>query len=367
MFITKYQLFCLIMLFEIGSSTLFALGISAKQDAWIAIILALLIAYVLLAIYIKLQNKFPKKNFIEILILVLGSPIGIALSILYGAFFIYCSSRNMHDFGLLMQMTFLNKTPVIVIHGILMVTSLYIIFLGLKVLARTSEIMFPTVIFFITLSFILVLASAKVDFKELSPILSNGIKPILNTVFPDLVNFPFGEVFVFSMYWCYMNKDINKYKISAIALTFAGMLIMLSTIITISALGVGYTSIATIPLLDMIKMINIGNFLTNLDALGVTIIFIGGFYKMLIFFYGAVLSFSTIFKMKNIKTITIICGAFVVLYSSKFEPSYAYHIWLGHKISLPYLFNTYQVILPPLILIIYYLKNKAGKISQSDV
>lgn len=31
--INKHQLFCIMMLFEIGSTTLFELGIKAKQDA----------------------------------------------------------------------------------------------------------------------------------------------------------------------------------------------------------------------------------------------------------------------------------------------------------------------------------------------
>lgn len=39
-YITKVQLFFLIMLFEIGSTTLFALGIKAKQDAWIVVLIA---------------------------------------------------------------------------------------------------------------------------------------------------------------------------------------------------------------------------------------------------------------------------------------------------------------------------------------
>lgn len=40
--INEYQHFSLIVLFEIGSTTLFARGIEVKQDAWIAILIAML-------------------------------------------------------------------------------------------------------------------------------------------------------------------------------------------------------------------------------------------------------------------------------------------------------------------------------------
>lgn len=77
--ISKHQLFCLIILFEIGSTTLFALGIDAKQDAWIAILVAMLIGFVLLWLYTGLQKYFPEKNFAQIIITLLGKVIGMPL------------------------------------------------------------------------------------------------------------------------------------------------------------------------------------------------------------------------------------------------------------------------------------------------
>lgn len=59
--INKKQLFCLMMLFEIGSTTLFTLGIEAKQDAWISILISILIGLILLKIYIKIFNISYKK------------------------------------------------------------------------------------------------------------------------------------------------------------------------------------------------------------------------------------------------------------------------------------------------------------------
>ena len=44
--ITPKQLFALIILFQIGSTTMFSLGITAKEDAWIAIIVAMFAGFI---------------------------------------------------------------------------------------------------------------------------------------------------------------------------------------------------------------------------------------------------------------------------------------------------------------------------------
>lgn len=210
--ISKYQLFCLIILFEIGSTTLFALGIDAKQDAWIVIIFSSLIGIILVLIYTELQKHFPKKNLVEIIISLLGKFIGRPLAFFYGMFFIYCSSRNLRDFSELMKITFLERTPLLIVHIAIMVPIVYIIILGLTVLGRTSEIMMPYFLFFIFITIILVIISSKPSIKEILPILDNGMKPVLNAAFPMVINFPYGEVFAFSMIWCYVYEQ-KKYAL----------------------------------------------------------------------------------------------------------------------------------------------------------
>lgn len=363
MIISKHQLLCLIILFEIGSTTLFALGIDAKQDAWIVIIFSAIIGILLIVIYTELQKHFPEKNLIEIVIELLGKPIGRPLAFLYGLFFIYGSSRNLRDFTELMKITFLAKTPRLVLHITIMAVMVYVIILGLTVLARTSEIMLPLFIFCISITIIMVIISPQFNIKELSPVLSDGIKPILNASFPMVINFPYGEAFAFSMIWCYTRPQKGIRKASITAIILFSILLLITTIIIIGTIGVEFASIATLPLLEVIKMIDVGNILTNLDAVGVIILFIGGFYKTILFLYAAILSFSTLFKIKsNNKWLIIVCAIFETWFSIVFESSYAYHIWLGHKASLPYLFNTFQLIIPPLLLILCWLKIKVKKL-----
>ncbi len=364
--ISKHQLFCLIILFEIGSTTLFALGIDAKQDAWIAILFAMLCGLVLLCIYTELQKHFPGKNFAEIIITLLGKVLGGPLVLLYALYFIYVSTRNLRDFGELIVTTFLPGTPQIVVLIIFMLTVFYILFLGFEVLSRTSEIMLPVVLLFIIGAYVMISISGQVNLRELTPVLASGLKPVLNTAFPLVVTFPFGEMVVFLMYWCYADSKQAIRRTSFLAVGISGLLLIVSVIIIISVLGVNYASTATIPFLEVVKLINIGDILTNLDAIGIMVIFIGGLFKMTLFFYGGVLALTTLFKIKDKRWMILPAGIFTIWLSIVFEPNYPYHVWLGLKLTTKYIHIPFQIIMPILLLIIGWLKKKTNKDSQKS-
>src|SRR5919205_3944197 len=104
-YITKVQLFFLIMLFEVGSTTLFALGIGAKQDAWLVVLLASFIATGLIWVYTQFPRLCPDQNFSEILNAAVGRKLAIPLLLIYGAYFFDSASYNFYEFGALIKMT----------------------------------------------------------------------------------------------------------------------------------------------------------------------------------------------------------------------------------------------------------------------
>ncbi|MCC5465782.1 GerAB/ArcD/ProY family transporter [Pelosinus baikalensis] len=356
--ISNYQLFSLMVLFEIGSSILFVSGIDAKQDAWIVVLLSMFVGFALMWVYTELQKKFPQENLAAIIIKILGKYLGIPLVLLYALFFLYCSTRIFRDFGEVIVTTFLVKTPLLVVLIVFMLTALYVLFLGLEVLGRTSEILLPIVLFSIISVIIMVGISGRIQLEGLSPVLANGWQPVFKEVYPKFVNSPFGEAAVFMMYWCYLDTKQPVRKISFWAISTAGLIITIIDVISICVLGVTIAGATTIPFLGVIKLINIGDIITNLDAFGIVLMFIGGFYKMILFFYGGVQAFATVFKGVDSRWIMVLSAIFVLWLSIVFEPNYPYHIWLGHKVSLPYIHNVFQTIIPPFLLLIYWFKGK---------
>lgn len=359
--LSKHQLFSLMFLFEVGSTSVFALGIDAKQDAWIVILLALLIGLGFVWIYTELQSAFPDKNYVEIILTVLGKKLGIPLVLLTLLGCLWHSARNLREFGELIIITVLPETPLLFINFIFVLVIIYVLFKGVEVLARASEIIMPAIVVFMLSLCILVYISGDVDFTNLTPILGDGIKPVLKTL-PSLVVFPFGEMFVFLMYWNYANEKKIVRKTAMKAAFYSGILLCITVVMDITVLGAKYVSIATVPLVETIRLINIGNIITNFDAIGVLIIFFGGFFKMSIYINAAVLILNTLFKIKKHNKLTIIfVSIFLLWFAIVFEPSYVFHQWM-FPFDVHYFAVVYTNIAPLLLLIIYKIKKKRSEL-----
>lgn len=359
--LSKNQIFSLMFIFEVGSTTLFALGIDAKQDAWIAILVALLIGIVFIWIYTELQSAFPDKNFAEIIISILGDKIGIPLAMLYAVYWLWPAARNLREFGELINNALLPETPLYIILTIFILTSLYALIEGLEVFARTSELIMPVIAFSIISLFVMIFISVKVDFNNLKPILGEGFKPVFKAAYPNVSLFPFGEILIFSMYWCYADEKKTVRKTTMLAAILTGVLLSMTLVMDIAVLGVKYTSLATIPLLQTIRLVNIGNLITNIDALGIILMFFGGFYKMSLFLNGIVLVISTILKIKKHNFILVVVSFFLLWVSIAFEPNYAYHKWMN-PFDTDYFYITFLQIIPALLLLIYWVKKMRSQL-----
>ncbi|MBT2658468.1 GerAB/ArcD/ProY family transporter [Bacillus sp. ISL-18] len=360
--ITKIQLFMLIMLFEVGSTTLFALGIGAKQDAWLVVILAFFISTGLIWVYTQFPRICPKQDFSEILNSAVGRKLAIPLLFIYGAYFFDSASYNFYEFGALIKMTALPMTPIFVILYFFMLVSIYILSLGFEVLARTGEILLPVFIIFMVSIYIFTMFSGEFDINELLPILGNGMKPLLGKTLFDVVFFPFGELVVFIVFWHFVSEQEVIRKITFLAVSFSTFLIIFSLIIMLAFLGPDLTANTEIPLLETILSINIANFFTNLDLLAVLIMFIGGFFKMSLHFYAGVLALIWIFKIKDIRRAILILGLMFPIFSNMRFENMAYHRWLGFEVH-PYVMAMINL-MSILLLIVIFLKKKVAILNK---
>ncbi|NGY89703.1 GerAB/ArcD/ProY family transporter [Bacillus megaterium] len=89
-----------------------------------------------------------------------------------------------------------------VIKATILLLVAYICYLGIETIGRTSENLFFLMLSFIMLVVILMFFQEQFNFNHLRPILENGWVPILQTVFPTIITFPFGESIVFL---CFFN------------------------------------------------------------------------------------------------------------------------------------------------------------------
>lgn len=356
--ITKNQLFCLILLYEIGSTTLFLLGDRAKQDSWIVIFLAMLIGFILLWVYTEITKHFPEDHLAEVINILLGKWMAKPLIFLYAGYLFYEACLNFFEFGEIMRITSLMNTPPFIIGGVFIVTVIYMLLIGQQVVPRTAEMLLPAFLFFLLTSLVLSVISQHFDITQLQPILGNGMTPILKAL-PQVTIFPFGEIVVFLFLWKFVAEKKSIRFTSFLAFSLAGIIIMLSQITIISVLGTGLAANSVVPLLEVILSINLGDIIMNLDVFLIAILFMGGLFKMIINFYGAVLALSYLFNVKNQKFMIILVGICIIGYSFFHLKTLPHQraITEGAAALWPYTMMIYQII-PVYILIIIILNKK---------
>ncbi|PFH85421.1 hypothetical protein COI44_15135 [Bacillus sp. AFS088145] len=81
--ISGYQYFCMIFLFEIGSTSLVGITPEVKQDAWISLIISLFIGCMVFFLQIKLFEIFPEYPLTKYVQVILGEYAGKIVAMIY--------------------------------------------------------------------------------------------------------------------------------------------------------------------------------------------------------------------------------------------------------------------------------------------
>ncbi|MBT2722718.1 GerAB/ArcD/ProY family transporter [Bacillus sp. ISL-46] len=356
--VSAFQLFAMMFLFELGSALVVSYGITAKKDAWLAILLGLCGGIVLFFIYYFLFRQYPNLPLTGYARKIFGKYVGWIIGLLYVVFLLYDAARDLRDFGDLLLSSTLTETPLLAINILLVLAICYVLYLGIEVVARTAEVF---VIIMIVIGFtgnLLVYFSGNVEIHNLQPFLENGWKPILTTAFPLTTFFPFGEMIVFTMLLPYLNRPEVAKKVWLSAVISSGLILSYTTSLNIAVLSVEEVERSTFPLLSTIGKVNLMEFLQRLDALVVFTLLINMFFKISILFYGAVIGIVDLFNLKNHQQIVLPAGIILIFLSMAIASNFAEHIEEGQKTAQYYFFPLIMVILPLFMLVVAMIRNR---------
>jgi spore germination protein KB len=306
--VSAIQLFAMMFLFELGSALVVSLGSDAKKDAWLAILLGLCGGIVLFFIYYFLFRQYPNLPFTGYARKIFGKYLGWMIGLLYTVYFLYAAARNLRDFGDLLLTSTMPKTPLLAINILMVLAICYVLYLGIEVLGRTAEVFIVVLIFFGLAGNFLVFVSGNVDIHNLQPFLENGWKPILTTAFPLITYFPFAEMFVFTMLLPYLNRPELVKKVWLSSLIVSGLILSYTVSLNIAVLSVEEVERSTFPLLSTIGKVNLMEFLQRLDAIVVFTFLFTMFFKISIYFYGAVIGIADLFKLTKHQHILLPAG-----------------------------------------------------------
>ncbi|GGG03220.1 GerAB/ArcD/ProY family transporter [Paenibacillus abyssi] len=348
-----------VYMFALGSTALLAPSIIvsiAKQDGWISVIFCMLVIVAFVSLWSRLSKRYPGQSMIQYGERILGTWPGKLVGLIYIWYFLYLSSLVLRNLGDFITTSVLSQTPIQFVHIMFMIPVLYGAYLGLEVIARTGEVLFPWILVIFSVTILLLLKN--IDPGQVLPILPDGLLMPLKGVYP-LLGFPISELVVFLLVIPFVkgqNKIKKYFNLYFLLAAATGACIVF---ISISVLGVDVTARSTFSVFDMAKEINVGNFFERVEVL------VGGIWMMTIFvklsicFYAANLATAQLFNLRSYRVTLLPFGMFVLALSILGYKNTAESAWFITT-AYPIYSLFHGLVIPALLLMIGKLRRLKG-------
>jgi spore germination protein (amino acid permease) len=355
--VTLRQMASLVILFLIGSSSLFELGSKAERDAWMSVAVAVLAGFLLISgVTLQIQRLEPERNLIEIFKLYFGKVIGFIFGFIYVIYFCYKCIRNVREFADLSIMFLLSDTPLSVVMLIICLSGCYAVMSGPAVFFRMAEVLLPILILIYVSLYSLLIGTETIDMNRLLPMLEKGFKPVWDAAIPEIISFPFGEMVLFLMFWRYIDSSSfsQVIRMTLKGYFFAGVFITVMNVVIIASLG-PLAGWSTVPLLQATAYASIGDVFERFDPLVALLFFTAVYVKLTAYYLGASLAFAYLFRISlRIAAIPVGLGIF---FGSFWFKSYMHQVNVGFEQNLKYHFPIFQMAIPALLLIVMLLRS----------
>ena len=142
--ISSRQFTIVTFLYSIGTAILIipsSITGAAKQDAWIAASISVLLSLLVLKLFLTLANQTPSLNFIEANEKILGR-FGKITAICFLIMTFLSAGELLYFIGIFMKTEVMPETPTLAFALLFSIIIMYAAYLGIETFARSAEILF---------------------------------------------------------------------------------------------------------------------------------------------------------------------------------------------------------------------------------
>lgn len=355
--ISNYQLFALVFLYEVGSTLVFGFASTAGRAAWISVLISAFIGILINFVYFTIFKMNPGLTIVEWYQTQFGKWLGVPIAWIFVLELIYDGCRGIADLEIVIPSTVLPRTPIFVVQCIYLAVITYALFSGIEIMARLGELFFPLVVFLCLILIIMIFSSNILNVDYIKPVLGKGWSNIWNSVWPLGITQTFGQTIEFTMLWPLVKKPEKIMRTTFFATILAGLLIAFFDVLAVLGLGENTFSKSIFPVFRLFRLISVGDFFENLDAISILFLLSNSFIKSALHLFNAVRGIQQLTYSKSkifILTVVII----VLLGGNKMATSSPEHLAVGLKI-VPYnLWFPLYYVLPIILLIVTLIRNK---------
>ncbi|MDD3850980.1 MAG: GerAB/ArcD/ProY family transporter, partial [Firmicutes bacterium] len=251
--ITSKQLIFIIIGAQIGMG-IFSIprvvGIHARQDAWLAVLLGGLVPLLILIIIERLGRRMPEAGFVGMNHLLFGRWLGSVMVFLFVVYIIFFEATVVRMFTEITIAFLLPHTPVPVVALVVMLAVIYVINKCARVVARLNEVLF-WIIF--PLLFLIMAPLVNADFTNLLPVGEAGFKAIARGALPSFYSYAGIEVLLVFYFLVRQKEEVMKTGI--LGLGWVILVYVLVTLICLLVWGTEIIQIINWPVITVLKTI----------------------------------------------------------------------------------------------------------------
>jgi len=350
--VSDKQVVSMIVLFIAGSTLMFDAGQGAREDIWLAIILAFIGGLLISLVYGRILTLFPGKNLFQICMVVFGRWIGSVLCFLYAFFGFFLATLVLFDYAEFMTIAGLSDTPKIISMISLMLLVLWIMKEGIITLGRWCE--FFVAFILIVILFKIPLFIPILDVDNLRPFLYNGVSPVLGAA-KDTFTFPFAETVTFMCIFGEFKNEKSPYSIYRKGLFIGFGVVFVTSVMHALAIGPDEMLRAYFPPYKAFRLISYWHVVTRLEIVIAVGFVIGGFVKITVCLTVCCKGISEITSLKNYKLLVVPIGILCIVITYSNFPGiielkeWTLAVWSSWAVS-------FEVFMPVIILIASEIK-----------
>lgn len=237
----------------------------AKQDAWISILVGVLLGLIPLGLFLYISNRYPNDTIFSLNKKLFGHCIGKIINFIltFGvAISVIVTFYNLIGF---ISSQYLNKTPTLAIAIMFFLAITYILTKGITIISRTHVVLLYFAILLFLFATLGLLKEA--DFDSLKPILEFGWSPIFKGSM-SFIAFNILPLFVLSSIPKNNIFETKHYNRNIIITYFLSSITLLITVFSIlSVFGPHLALLYQYPEYHALKLISINGFITRVEGI----------------------------------------------------------------------------------------------------
>ncbi len=355
--ISAYQMSAIMYPTILSTAILIAPSITSKyaeRDMWLSPIWASFMGFLLVYITHRLHKLHPNQTLIKASELILGRTLGKVFGFLFFFMYLHDTGFVVREYGEFIAENFLERTPIVITMGCIVIVSAFAVRGGVEVVARCAQLFLPLFVLFLFLIICLLLPDYEP--KHLLPAFENGVQQSLRGSLP--LQPWFDDVILMSFLLpCLANPEkAGKWGILSVC-AITGTMVL--TNIAVYLVFGEVTARLTFPFIVAARYISLTDVLQHLEALLMALWLMGIFIKLCMYYYAIVVTGAELLTLSDYRLIVFPIGLLLVLLGVWSTPNLQVMTRFFETTGYFY-FMAYKMAIPLLLILVAHVRSRFG-------